>query len=130
MQVGRTHRIRPVQLLCALADGRTATGDHGRHPVQFVPVENAVIRNCARKEGHGGITIGSEISGGARNVFAEKCRLDSPELERALRFKTNTLRGGVVRNKPLVLKPVKVKKTKTVLKRQQRAAKRGATKRR
>jgi hypothetical protein len=50
------------------------------------------------KDGHGGITIGSEISGGARNVFAEKCKLDSLQLERALRFKTNTLRGGVIEN--------------------------------
>jgi polygalacturonase len=62
------------------------------------PVENVIIRNCEMKEGHGGITVGSEITGGARNVFAEKCRLDSPELERALRFKTNTLRGGVIEN--------------------------------
>ena len=50
------------------------------------------------KDGHGGITIGSEISGGARNVFAENCRLDSEHLERALRLKTNTLRGGVIEN--------------------------------
>lgn len=63
-----------------------------------VPVENVVIRNCEMKDGHGGITIGSEISGGARNVFAEKCRLDSPNLERGLRLKTNTVRGGVIEN--------------------------------
>ncbi|HUP60662.1 MAG TPA: glycoside hydrolase family 28 protein [Thermoanaerobaculia bacterium] len=62
------------------------------------PVENVLIRNCEMKEGHGGITMGSEITGGARNIFAEKCRLDSPELERALRLKTNTLRGGVIEN--------------------------------
>ncbi|HVS29864.1 MAG TPA: glycoside hydrolase family 28 protein [Thermoanaerobaculia bacterium] len=63
-----------------------------------VPVENVLIRNCEMKEGHGGITMGSEITGGARNIFAEKCRLDSPELERALRMKTNTLRGGIIEN--------------------------------
>jgi len=63
-----------------------------------VPVENVIIRNCEMKDGHGGITIGSEISGGARNVFAEKCRLDSPNLERGLRLKTNTVRGGVIEN--------------------------------
>ncbi|MGZ8867236.1 MAG: glycoside hydrolase family 28 protein [Thermoanaerobaculia bacterium] len=62
------------------------------------PVENVIIRNCEMKEGHGGITMGSEITGGARNVFAEKCRLDSPNLERALRLKTNTLRGGIIEN--------------------------------
>jgi len=62
------------------------------------PVENVVIRNCEMRDGHGGITIGSEISGGARNVFAEKCKLDSPNLERGLRLKTNTVRGGVIEN--------------------------------
>jgi polygalacturonase len=50
------------------------------------------------KEGHGGVVIGSEISGGVRNVFAENCQMDSPNLERALRFKTNSVRGGVVEN--------------------------------
>lgn len=63
-----------------------------------VPVENVIIRNCRMKDGHGGITIGSEISGGARNIFAEKCRLDSPNLERGLRLKTNSVRGGVIEN--------------------------------
>lgn len=77
----------------ALKSGRNADGRRVN-----VPVEDVVIRNCEMKEGHGGITIGSEISGGARNVFAEKCQLDSPELERALRFKTNTLRGGTIEN--------------------------------
>jgi polygalacturonase len=62
------------------------------------PIENVIIRNCQMKDGHGGITIGSEISGGARNIFAEKCRLDSPNLERGLRLKTNTVRGGIIEN--------------------------------
>jgi polygalacturonase len=48
------------------------------------------------KDGHGGVVIGSEISGGARNVFAEKCHMDSPHLDRALRIKTNSVRGGVI----------------------------------
>ena len=48
------------------------------------------------KDGHGGVVIGSEISGGARNIFAEKCRMDSPQLDRALRIKTNSVRGGVI----------------------------------
>lgn len=48
------------------------------------------------KDGHGGVTVGSEISGGARNIFAEDCRMDSPHLERALRLKTNSVRGGVI----------------------------------
>jgi polygalacturonase len=60
------------------------------------PIENVVIRNCTMKDGHGGVVIGSEISGGARNIFAEKCRMDSPALDRALRIKTNSVRGGVI----------------------------------
>ena len=48
------------------------------------------------KDGHGGVTIGSEISGGVRNVFVERCEMDSPNLERALRFKNNAARGGVL----------------------------------
>ena len=50
------------------------------------------------KDGHGGVTIGSEISGGCRNVFVEDCNMDSPNLERVLRFKSNAVRGGVVEN--------------------------------
>jgi polygalacturonase len=61
-----------------------------------VPVENIVIRDCDMKDGHGGVTIGSEISGGARNIFAERCRMDSPQLDRVLRFKNNSVRGGLV----------------------------------
>ena len=61
-----------------------------------VPVENVIVRDCTMKDGHGGVVIGSEISGGARNIFAEKCRMDSPNLDRALRIKTNAVRGGVV----------------------------------
>ncbi|MGH7975402.1 MAG: glycoside hydrolase family 28 protein, partial [Limisphaerales bacterium] len=39
-----------------------------------VPSENIVIRNCTMKDGHGGVTIGSEISGSCRNVFVENCQ--------------------------------------------------------
>ena len=62
------------------------------------PSENILIRNCSMKDGHGGVVIGSEISGGCRNVYAENCVMDSPNLERALRIKTNSLRGGLVEN--------------------------------
>jgi pectinesterase len=48
------------------------------------------------KDGHGGVTIGSEISGGVRYLFAERCRMDSPNLDRALRFKNNAARGGLL----------------------------------
>ncbi len=58
--------------------------------------ENIVIRDCQMKDGHGGVVIGSEVTGGVRNVFAERCRMDSPHLDRVLRFKTNSVRGGVI----------------------------------
>lgn len=63
-----------------------------------VPSENIIIEGCEMKEGHGGVVIGSEISGGVRNVFAQNCLMDSPNLERALRIKTNSVRGGVIEN--------------------------------
>ena len=62
------------------------------------PSENIIIRNCEMQNGHGGVVIGSEISGGCRNVFAENNKMDSPNLERVVRIKTNTCRGGVVEN--------------------------------
>ena len=63
-----------------------------------IPCENIVVRNCTMKNGHGGVVIGSEMSGGVRNVYAENCVMDSPELDRALRIKTNPERGGFVEN--------------------------------
>jgi polygalacturonase len=63
-----------------------------------VPTENVIIRGCEMKDGHGGVTIGSEISGGVRNVFAENCRMDSPNLDHALRVKNNAARGGLLEN--------------------------------
>ena len=62
------------------------------------PTENVIIRNCDMKDGHGGLTIGSEMSAGVRNVFVENCRLNSPNLNEALRFKTNAMRGGTIEN--------------------------------
>jgi polygalacturonase len=59
-----------------------------------VPSENIIIRKCRMQDGHGGVGIGSEISGGVRNVFAEDCRMDSPHLFSALRIKNNAMRGG------------------------------------
>ena len=63
-----------------------------------LPSENLVVRGCTMRDGHGGVTIGSEISGGCRNVFIENCKMDSPTLDRVLRFKSNAVRGGVVEN--------------------------------
>lgn len=62
------------------------------------PSENIIIRNCEMKDGHGGIVVGSEISGGCYNVWAENCNMDSPELDRVVRIKSNAIRGGNIEN--------------------------------
>jgi len=77
----------------ALKSGRNADGRRLN-----VPVERVVVRRCRMRAGHGGVTIGSEISGGARDVFVERCEMSSPDLERGIRVKTNAMRGGVVEN--------------------------------
>ena len=63
-----------------------------------VASENIIVRNCFMKDGHGGVVIGSEISAGCKNVFVENCRMDSPHLDRVIRIKSNTVRGGVIEN--------------------------------
>lgn len=63
-----------------------------------IPSENIVVENCHMIDGHGGVVMGSEISAGVRNVYVRNCKMDSPELDRAIRIKTNTLRGGFVEN--------------------------------
>jgi polygalacturonase len=77
----------------AVKSGRNADGRRLATPTQDV-----FIRRCRFKEGHGGITVGSEISGGVRNVFADDCHIDSPNLWYAIRFKNNALRGGRLEN--------------------------------
>jgi polygalacturonase len=63
-----------------------------------IPSENIVVRNCKMKNGHGGVVIGSEISGGFRNLWVENCVMDSPELDRVIRIKTSLCRGGIIEN--------------------------------
>ncbi len=63
-----------------------------------IPSKNIIIQDCEMKDGHGGVVIGSEVTGGCWNVFAENCEMNSPNLERALRIKTNAKRGGTIKN--------------------------------
>ncbi len=77
----------------AIKSGRN---DDGRRV--GVAAENIVVRNCTMKDGHGGLVMGSEIAGGCRNVFLEDCTMDSPNLERVIRFKSNARRGGLLEN--------------------------------
>lgn len=58
------------------------------------PTENVVIRYCLAKEGHGGITCGSETAGGIRNVYLHDCLFYGTRT--GFRFKTRRNRGGTV----------------------------------
>jgi unsaturated rhamnogalacturonyl hydrolase len=75
---------------------KSGRNDDGRRV--GVASENLIVRNCTMKDGHGGVVLGSEVSGGCRNIFVENCDMDSPHLERVLRFKSNARRGGVIEN--------------------------------
>ena len=60
------------------------------------PLENVMIRHCRIGFGHGGITIGSEMSAGVRNVVAHDCVMDG--VDRGIRIKSKPGRGGFVEN--------------------------------
>ncbi|MBN1116173.1 MAG: glycoside hydrolase family 28 protein [Bacteroidales bacterium] len=75
-----------------------------------VPSKNIYVRNCTMVEGHGGVVMGSEISGNISYVFAENCVMDSPNLERAIRIKSNSFRGGIVEH--VYVRDIEVKQVK------------------
>nr|WP_264538023.1 glycoside hydrolase family 28 protein [Flavobacterium sp. N1736] len=75
----------------AIKAGRDADGRR-----VAIPSKNIIVQNCKMIDGHGGVVIGSEISAGVNNVFVENCVMDSPNLDRAIRIKTNSKRGGVI----------------------------------
>ncbi len=77
----------------AIKSGRNADGRRVN-----VPCSNIVIENCEMKAGHGGVVIGSEISGGVENLYAQHCTMSSPDLYRGIRIKTNSIRGGLLKN--------------------------------
>ncbi len=77
----------------AIKSGRNADGRR-----VHVPSENIIVRGCVMKDGHGGVVVGSEVSGSVSNVFAENCKMDSPNLNCALRLKSNAQRGGEIAN--------------------------------
>lgn len=60
--------------------------------------ENIIVKDCKMLDGHGGVVMGSEMTGGIKNVFVENCTMDSPNLDRAIRIKSNSRRGGIVEN--------------------------------
>ena len=60
------------------------------------PTENIVVRHCKGLQGHGGIVIGSETSGGIRNIYAYDCAFNGTD--RIVRIKTARGRGGILEN--------------------------------
>ncbi len=61
-----------------------------------MPTENVIVRNCVVYHAHGGFVIGSEMSGGAKNIWVDNCTFIGTDI--GLRFKTTRGRGGVVEN--------------------------------
>ena len=76
------------------------------------PSENIIIRNCVFDSKINGVCIGSEISGGVRNVFVENITIIN--CTDALYFKSNLDRGGYVQN--VHIRNVKVKECTTLIK--------------
>jgi polygalacturonase len=61
------------------------------------PAEDIVVEKCRFRYGHGGVSMGSEMSGGIRNVEIRDCIMDSDNWA-PIRFKSQPSRGGVVEN--------------------------------
>ncbi len=72
-----------------IKSGRDAEGRK-----RAMPTENGIIRNCIVYHAHGGFVIGSEMSGGAKNLYVSNCTFVGTDI--GLRFKTTRGRGGVV----------------------------------
>ena len=60
------------------------------------PAENILVDNCKVFKGHGGFVVGSEMSGGVRNISVRNCQFLGTDV--GLRFKSNRGRGGLVEN--------------------------------
>jgi len=61
-----------------------------------MPTQDVIVRNCTVYAAHGGFVIGSEMSGGAKNIWVDDCTFIGTDI--GLRFKTTRGRGGVVEN--------------------------------
>ena len=61
-----------------------------------IPTENVIIKNNVVYHGHGGVTVGSEMSGGVRNMHVSACTFIGTDI--GLRFKSTRGRGGIVEN--------------------------------
>ena len=72
--------------------------------------EHTVIRNCLLDKGHGGIVIGSEMSGGVKDMVVTQCLMD--HTDRGLRVKTRRGRGNTAVIDGLVFRNVEMRGVK------------------
>lgn len=85
-----------------IKSGRDAAGRK-----RGVPTESVIVRHCTVYHAHGGFVVGSEMSGGARNLFVSDCSFIGTDI--GLRFKTTRGRGGIVEQvyaKNIVMKDI------------------------
>ncbi|MFU8851798.1 glycoside hydrolase family 28 protein [Micromonospora sp. SL1-18] len=85
----------------AIKSGREADGLRVN-----VPSEDILIEQCTMNIRYGAITLGSEMTGGVRNVFVRNCRIGGPNLYFGLYIKTNSYRGGFAEN--IFLKDIEI----------------------
>ncbi len=70
------------------------SGTEDEAPERRAPCENLTIVNCTMVHGHGGVVIGSEMTGGVRNIVIANCVFQGTD--RGIRLKSRRGRGGVV----------------------------------
>ena len=73
---------------------KSGRNEEGRK--RAMPTKNAWVKHCTVFNAHGGFVIGSEMSGGAKNIYVDDCTFIGTDI--GLRFKTTRGRGGVVEN--------------------------------
>lgn len=59
-----------------------------------IPCENVIVNGCTVFKGHGGFVVGSEMSGGVKNIYVSDCQFLGTDV--GLRFKSKRGRGGIV----------------------------------
>jgi polygalacturonase len=73
---------------------KSGKDENGRR--RAIPTENLIVDNCKVFNGHGGFVVGSEMSGGVKNILVRNCQFLGTDV--GLRFKSTRGRGGVVEN--------------------------------
>lgn len=70
------------------------SGTEHEHPNRYAPCRDIAITNCTLERGHGGVVIGSEMSGGVKNVVISNCVFIGTD--RGIRIKSRRGRGGEI----------------------------------